>query len=86
MKVWLISDTHGKENELIVPNDIDMVVSSGDGGTYKHPRHCKPDLEKFLAWFNTLPVKHKVYVPGNHDTAMEKGLICLKLGREIRRL
>lgn len=75
MKIWLISDTHGKEDELTIPKDIDMVISAGDGGTYKNPRHCKPDLDKFLQWFNDLDIKHKVYVPGNHDTAMEAELI-----------
>ena len=75
MKIWLISDTHGKHEELTIPDNIDMVVSAGDGGTYKNPFHCKPDMEMFLTWFNNLPIEHKVYIPGNHDTAMEAGLI-----------
>ena len=37
MKIWLISDTHGKHEELIIPDHIDMVISAGDGGTYKNP-------------------------------------------------
>jgi len=75
MKIWLISDTHSKENDLKIPEGIDMVMSAGDGGTYKNPKLCKEDLNNFLAWFNDLPIEHKVYVPGNHDTAMEAGLI-----------
>lgn len=83
MKIWLISDTHGKEDELEVPEDIDMVISAGDGGTYKNPHSCKPDLDKFLTWFNELPIKYKIYVPGNHDTAMEAELIEEEIYQEI---
>ena len=83
MKVWLISDTHGKELELDIPEDIDMIISAGDGGTYKNPYHCKRDLVYFLEWFNKLPIKYKVYIPGNHDTAMEAGLIDAKEYPEI---
>ena len=75
MKIWLISDTHGKHEELTIPDNIDMVISAGDGGTYKNAFMCKKDLDMFLEWFNNLPIKHKVYIPGNHDTAMESGLI-----------
>lgn len=83
MKIWLISDTHGKENELTVPENIDMVISAGDGGTYKNPFSCKKDLDKFLTWFNDLPIEHKIYVPGNHDTAMEEELIEEEIYQEI---
>lgn len=83
MKIWLISDTHGKHEELIMPDNIDMVISAGDGGTYKDPYNCKPDLDMFLVWFNSLPIKHKVYIPGNHDTAMESDLIEESLYQEI---
>ena len=49
MKIWLISDTHGKHEELVIPNNIDMVISAGDGGTYKNPYQCKIDLDTFIA-------------------------------------
>jgi hypothetical protein len=56
MKIWLISDTHGKHEELLIPDNIDMVISAGDGGTYKNPYECKADLDRFLTWF-----KHPTY-------------------------
>ena len=83
MKIWLISDTHGKHEELLIPDHIDMVISAGDGGTYKNPYECKADLHRFLTWFNNLPIKHKVYIPGNHDTAMEAGLIEEEIYQEV---
>jgi Icc-related predicted phosphoesterase len=83
IKIWLISDTHGKHEELLIPDHIDMVISAGDGGTYKNPHECKADLDRFLTWFNTLPIKHKVYIAGNHDTAMEAGLIEEEIYQEV---
>lgn len=73
--IWQISDTHGKHHLLDPPKGIDMVLHTGDGGTYHNPYKCKPDLENCLQWLNNLDAKYKVYVPGNHDTAMEAGLI-----------
>lgn len=78
MKLWLISDTHGKHGHLDVPKDIDMIIHAGDGGTYRGAHLCKPDLENCLHWFDSLDVKYKIYVPGNHDTAMEAGLINIE--------
>ena len=75
MKVWFISDPHSKHQELIVPDNIDMVIHAGDAGTYKSPYNCKRDLENGLQWFNDLDIDTKIYVPGNHDTALEYGLI-----------
>ena len=44
LKFWLISDTHGQHESLIVPQGIDGIIHSGDGGTYKNPHKCKEDI------------------------------------------
>lgn len=74
-RIWQISDTHGKHEQLIIPEDIDIVIHSGDGGSYKNPDYCEPDLRACLTWLSNLPAPYKVYVPGNHDTAMEASLV-----------
>lgn len=76
MRIWLFSDPHGKHRELTVPEDIDMAICAGDMGTYKNPNLCKKDLHNGLEWFNNLDqIDFKIYVPGNHDTALEAELI-----------
>lgn len=30
---------------------------------------------QFMIWFEKLPIKHKIFVPGNHDLAIEKGIV-----------
>ena len=32
-------------------------------------------MRNFIDWFSSLPIKHKVFVAGNHDTSIEKGLV-----------
>lgn len=76
-KFWIISDTHGKHDELVVPKGINGVIHSGDGGTYKNPSSCRQDLHDCLRWLDLIDADPgcKIYVPGNHDTALQAGLI-----------
>jgi len=75
MRVWHISDTHGLHEQLSPPSEIDIVIHSGDASNSHSPALNEHELHRFLAWFSALPVKHKIFVPGNHDTSLERGLI-----------
>ena len=77
MNIWHISDTHAcHHSQLKIPKDIDLVIHSGDASNYKDPyRNEKKEMHSFLTWYSGLPIKHKVFVAGNHDTSIEKGLI-----------
>lgn len=66
-KIFAISDTHGLHDRftgsLSIP-ECDILIHAGDA-TNKGQLW---ELEEFLRWFSSLDqVKHKVYVPGNHD-------------------
>ena len=75
MKVWHISDTHGFHDLLTIPSDIDLVIHSGDCSNYRDPYSNESEVRTFIDWYKELPIKHKVYVAGNHDTSIEKGLV-----------
>jgi Icc-related predicted phosphoesterase len=75
MKIWHISDTHGYHDLLKVPDGIDMVIHSGDCSNPRDPYNNEPEVREFIHWFKGLPIKHKVYVAGNHDTSIEKRLV-----------
>ena len=79
MKIWHISDTHGLHGQLQVPVGVDIVVHSGDASNYLDPYRNESELRAFIDWFATLPIPVKVFVPGNHDTSLEKGLIARDL-------
>jgi Icc-related predicted phosphoesterase len=60
---------------LTVPENIDMVIFSGD---CSNPRESLPnsfEVLKFLKWFGELPIKYKIFVAGNHDTSIERKII-----------
>lgn len=75
MKIWHISDTHTYHDLLKIPDGIDMVIHSGDCSNPRDPYNNEPEVREFIHWFKGLPIKHKVYVAGNHDTSIEKRLV-----------
>jgi len=75
MKIWHISDTHGFHKLLQIPEGIDMVIHSGDCSNPRDPYNNEPEVRRFIDWFGDLPIKHKIFVAGNHDTSIEKGLV-----------
>lgn len=79
MRIWHISDTHSLHEQLDVPEGIDIVVHSGDATNWKDPYRNEPELRAFIDWFAALPIPTKIFVPGNHDTSLEKGLIARDL-------
>jgi Icc-related predicted phosphoesterase len=79
MKIWHISDTHMNHSQLQIPDGIDIVVHSGDASNQRDPFRNESELRAFLDWFSLLKVPTKIFVPGNHDTSMERGLITKEL-------
>lgn len=75
MKIWHISDTHTFHELLIVPDDIDMVIFSGDCSNPRDPYNNEPEVRAFIDWFSKLDIQYKIFVAGNHDTSIERGLV-----------
>jgi len=75
MNIWHISDTHTYHDQLIVPEDIDMVIFSGDCSNVRDPYKNEHEVRNFITWFDNLNIKYKVFVAGNHDSSIEKRLI-----------
>ena len=78
MKIWHISDTHTYHDLLKIPSGIDMVIHSGDCSNPRDPYNNEPEVREFIHWYKSLPIKHKIYVAGNHDTSIEKNLVTKK--------
>lgn len=78
MKIWHISDTHGYHDLLSIPENIDIVINSGDCSNDKNPYNNESEVRNFIDWYKSLPIKYKIFVAGNHDTSIEKGLVKQK--------
>ena len=77
MKLLHISDTHGFHG--MIPNsrftDIDVVIHSGDCSNWMDPYRNEPEVRNFIEWYKSIPVIHKIYIAGNHDTSIERRLV-----------
>lgn len=67
--------THTYHNLLTVPENIDIVIFSGDCSNPRDPYLNEPEVKAFIQWFKELPIEHKIFVAGNHDSSIEKGLV-----------
>jgi len=74
-RIWHVSDSHTYHRLLVVPKNVDIVIFSGDCSNPRDPYTNEPEVRNFLTWFAALPIKHKIFVAGNHDTSIEKKLI-----------
>ncbi|MBX3255112.1 MAG: metallophosphatase domain-containing protein [Chitinophagaceae bacterium] len=67
MKIIVISDTHGKHNQLRLPPG-DMLIHAGDicmkGAGY--------EVDEFLHWFEQQSFRYKIFIAGNHDFYLEE--------------
>jgi predicted phosphodiesterase len=63
VKVLVISDTHNLHESMTLP-EADMIIHCGDATL----RSELVEFFNFTEWFKSLPYKHKIFVPGNHDS------------------
>ena len=75
MKIWHISDTHGWHDKLVIPEGIDLVIHTGDASNYLDPYTNEPEVRKFIDWYEQISIPNKIFIPGNHDTSIERGLV-----------
>jgi len=74
MRIWFLSDTHGRHRELEIPQ-ADLVIYCGDESNHSDPVMNEPEARDFLDWYSELSISTRIFVPGNHSTAIEQGLI-----------
>ncbi len=65
MKLVIISDTHTKEKDLILPKG-DILIHAGDFDI-RDPL----DFNDIFDWFESLDFKYVIWIAGNHDLYME---------------
>lgn len=81
MKIVFISDTHGKHQELTIPNG-DMIIHAGDISSIGKEK----EIIEFINWYKSLPHKYKIFIAGNHDfffEIAEQGIIDNKIPNDI---
>ncbi len=74
-RILHVSDTHCMFGQLEVPDDIDMIIHSGDFSNKHDPYRNEKEVYDFLEQFADINIKNRILVAGNHDTSIEKGLV-----------
>jgi Icc-related predicted phosphoesterase len=68
-RICALSDTHGRHNEVDVP-ECDILIHAGD-----FSRTGKMvEVVSFLNWFSKQKARHLVYIAGNHDLSYERDI------------
>jgi Icc-related predicted phosphoesterase len=75
IKIWHISDTHGRHDSLEVPQEVDLVIFSGDCSNSSDSAVNVNQVKSFIDWFTELPIREKIFVAGNHDVSIERKLV-----------
>jgi Icc-related predicted phosphoesterase len=78
MKIFAISDTHGRHEQVLIPEGTDMLIHAGDFSNTKLPAMNSNEVNSFLIWLEQQPVKYKVIIAGNHDTSIESRFFTKK--------
>lgn len=67
MEIVFISDTHSYHDQLVLPKG-DMIIHAGD----LSKRGSEHEIAAFIAWFEKLDFKYKIFIAGNHDFYFER--------------
>lgn len=52
---------------ILIPSNADIVIHCGDACIDGN----EEQLDDFFRWFSHLPVRYKIFIPGNHDLPFE---------------
>lgn len=69
IKIWNISDSHAKHNELNIPK-ADMVIHAGDS-THDRITYNFNETMSFFNWFDVINFDKKILIAGNHDGSLQ---------------
>jgi Icc-related predicted phosphoesterase len=68
MRIIAISDTHNRYPRI---PEGDILIHAGDLTGLGTRKEC----DDAMAWLASLPHKHKLFIPGNHDFAFEREVL-----------
>ena len=61
------------------PENVDIAIFSGDESNSRDPYQNEQESLSFLEWYSVgFKAKQKIFIAGNHSTAIAKGLITKK--------
>ena len=77
-KILHVSDTHTFHHLLQLQDDIDIIIHSGDCSNPRDKMQSYQEIMNFIEWYKGLDIKYKIYIAGNHDSAIESNTLGIK--------
>lgn len=68
MRILHCSDSHSFHREYVIPDNINVMCHTGDATNYRDPYRNHNEFLDFIDWYSDIPITHKIYVAGNHDS------------------
>lgn len=68
MKFIHISDSHGFHSQITIPEDIEMIIHSGDESNQHNQFFNEREFYDFIEWYGSLNIKYKIFIAGNHSS------------------
>lgn len=84
LNIFHFSDTHGNHELIRVPK-CDIAIFSGDESTGFNPSKSYKQTCDFIHWFSMLDVETKIFVAGNHSTALASTVYGPELKEEMEK-
>lgn len=75
MKIQAFGCTHGFHEGIKIEEGVDMLIHTGDESNSRAPEINRNECINFLEWYAIQDAKYKIFVAGNHSTAIEKKLV-----------
>lgn len=75
IKLWHFSDSHQFHRDLVIPENVDIAIFSGDCSNSRDLIKNEKEVRDFIDWYSKVPILHKIFVGGNHDLSIEKGWV-----------
>ncbi len=66
---------HGFHEQLKPPENVDLMIHSGDCSNWRDPYQNEVEVREFIYWYSRVKIPNKIYVAGNHCTSIEKRLV-----------
>ncbi len=74
-RIWFVGCTHGEHQKLIVPENIEIVIHTGDFSNYRSAARNANEAIDFFKWYSSLEIPYKILIAGNHDSALEARMV-----------
>lgn len=70
IRIFAVGCSHAYHEQIKVPENVDIMIHTGDESNYRDWFRNEQECIKFLKWYGSQKATHKIFVAGNHSSAI----------------